>query len=188
MPGATSAPRIYALWHGRMIPALLALARIGETAPLVAMVDDSPDGALQAQVLAAFGVESLRSCEGGPKALLGLAREIRNGRSAVIAVDGPVGPAFCARSGAVALSAITCAPLVPVGVSCQRQVIVPGTWDRMVLPLPGTIRLRLGGALDPPTDRSLPQRSARLEDLQNCLAALNHTLPRSLRSGADKAL
>lgn len=189
-PGAT--PHIYALWHGRMLPALSGLGHLQDLGPLVAMVSDTLDGDLQTEVLARFGIGAVRGSTlgRGPRALIDLARMLKGGHSAVVAVDGPAGPVFCAKSGAVALSAMTGAPIVPVGALAPRLgLILPGTWDKMVLPLPGArIQLRLGKAIDPPSSRGHLTRAEALDDLQRRLAALNGTQPTSLRVTSDKAL
>lgn len=65
-----------------------------------------------------------------------------------LAVDGPAGPAFQARSGAVALARNTGLPLLPLGVACAEPWRWPGAWDDFWIPPPGArLELRVGRPL-----------------------------------------
>ncbi len=185
LPHPDDPRRIYALWHGRALTSIAALPTILPLTPLTTMVSLTPDGDLQSHALASLGVEVIRGSTlgRGPRALVDLARALEAGRSACLAVDGPAGPPFCARSGAVALSLMTGVPIVPTAALCHTALTIPGTWDHLQLPLPGSqILIRLGQPLPPP-----PRTRARsalpdlLDDLQRHMAALNHTLPTTLR-------
>lgn len=73
---------------------------------------------------------------GGRQALAQLADEVRAGADVYLSVDGPAGPAFCAKGGCVRLARETGVPIVPVAVRSRRPLAVPGRWDGMVLHLP----------------------------------------------------
>ncbi len=123
---------VYAALHGDQIA--LAGTHAGGVA---ALASRSRDGGLAATVLAALGHRVRRgsSSAGGAAGLLGLRRDVRAGRSAVITVDGPRGPRGTASPGAGILARGTGRPLVPVIAAC-RPALRLRTWDALQVPLP----------------------------------------------------
>lgn len=64
-----------------------------------------------------------------------------------LAVDGPVGPRHHAKPGAVFLSAIAQARILPVAASA-RPACALRRWDRLMMPLPfATVSVRVGRQL-----------------------------------------
>ena len=68
--------------------------------------------------------------------------------------DGPRGPRFQAKPGAVVLAQMSEAPIVPMSFAADRYWNL-GSWDRMIIPKPFA-RIRV--AVGPPRsiDRGLP--------------------------------
>jgi lysophospholipid acyltransferase (LPLAT)-like uncharacterized protein len=101
------------------------------------MVARDPRGDCITLLCRMLGLRVVRgeSGEGGWEALAELAREIPGGACAVITADGG-GPARIAKFGALALSAATGAPLLPVGVDCHPAIYEPHKWDRVRTPVP----------------------------------------------------
>ncbi|MCA9771244.1 MAG: hypothetical protein KC466_02475, partial [Myxococcales bacterium] len=66
--------------------------------------------------------------------------------SAGIIADGPKGPAFHAKMGAVELARRTGLPIVPGNWWASRRLTF-GSWDRTIVPLPFT---RMTFAFEPP--------------------------------------
>jgi len=115
------------------------------------------------RVLRGSGFEFVRGATGerGARALVELRRVLEAGRPVGIAVDGPKGPFGDIRDGVGQLAALTGRPVVPL-------LAVPGpalrlrTWDRTVVPLPGSrVRVRVGRPLAPGSG-SPDQEAARL--------------------------
>ncbi|HMR08074.1 MAG TPA: lysophospholipid acyltransferase family protein [Polyangiaceae bacterium] len=140
--------RVFAFWHGRQM-VLLAAPR---TRPAVALVSLSKDGQLQHGVQRMLGVRSVRgsSSRGGATALRALVRALkRQGADVLMAVDGPRGPARQAKAGAVRAALRSGALLVPVGSWARRAVVLRGSWDQFVVPLPFThVVIAIGPAMD----------------------------------------
>jgi lysophospholipid acyltransferase (LPLAT)-like uncharacterized protein len=99
-------------------------------------------------------------------ALLKFIRKIRRGAPALIAPDGPDGPIYKAKAGAVYIAQKTRSAILPVGFSFSRFITLRN-WDDFVLPLPFSrivmvvgdpmmIRGRLSGG-------ELDESAARLE-------------------------
>src|SRR5207245_79250 len=117
-------PRIYAVWHGRIliVPWLNARLRRSEGARRVrVLASRSRDGQLMADFARRFGLDVVRgsSSRGGLEALRELTRAIRAGEDVAMVPDGPRGPARRLQGGIVALAATTGAPIVPVGVAAR---------------------------------------------------------------------
>ena len=81
------------------------------------------------------------SGHGGKEALHQLAPMLQQGVSTFLNPDGPYGPAHVVKDGVLHLSRLSGLPVVAVRVICSRSLCFP-TWDRKVLPLPGS-RIRL---------------------------------------------
>lgn len=169
---------IYAIWHGRALALSALLSRAVTWRELAVMVIDGPQGQLPAATLEHFGARVVRgsSWGRGPQALLTMARALRRGASGLIAVDGPAGPAHCARSGAVALAAMTQLPIQPVGVTTAQGWTLPRTWDRHLLPLPGAeLHVRFGQTIHVPRRADRRARRDALKALQIAMTSLNDT-------------
>lgn len=131
LPGG---PCILAFWHGEQ--QLLLAGR--PKRPMVAMTSASADGQLQAKILKWFGIGSVvgSSSRRAASALLGLARTLEDGKSALMAVDGPRGPRHEAKPGVLQLARATGCPIVPVRATATRSWTLRSTWDGFQLPKP----------------------------------------------------
>lgn len=103
------------------------------------IVSQSKDGDLGAFLLSKLGFISVRgsSSRGGIKALLQTKNYIDRGYDAVIAVDGPLGPRFDVKPGAIYLAKLSNIIILPVifNVGIYKAF---NSWDRFILPLPFT--------------------------------------------------
>ncbi len=128
-------PVIYTVWHGQI---LLLPWIYGRRYRLHALTSRSRDGEILSRFIQGFGIRVVRgsSSRGGARALLALARVIKDLRENVLIVpDGPRGPRRVAQNGAVVLAKMTGAPIVPLAfgaVPCR----VLRSWDRFVVPNP----------------------------------------------------
>ncbi|MGK0360530.1 MAG: lysophospholipid acyltransferase (LPLAT)-like uncharacterized protein [Bradymonadia bacterium] len=134
--GSVEGPAVIAFWHGDQ----LALLRARPRGRLIAPISASRDGRLQARVMRRFRIEDApgSSSRGGLAAARALLRALRAGAIALVAVDGPRGPAQVAKPGAAFLSRRAGVALRPVGVAARRAYRLRRAWDRFALPLPFT--------------------------------------------------
>jgi lysophospholipid acyltransferase (LPLAT)-like uncharacterized protein len=125
---------IYAFWHGRQ----MALFKFNPEAHLTVMVSKSKDGEMQTKICRLFGVKTVRgsSSRSGMAGLLALARNMAEGSAVAMAVDGPKGPVYKAKPGAMMLARTTGLPVVPVTVSCSRYWRLSKAWDEFMIPKP----------------------------------------------------
>ncbi|MCB9549099.1 MAG: DUF374 domain-containing protein [Myxococcales bacterium] len=137
-------PGLVAFWHGDQLP-LVAVRPRGD---VVAPISLSRDGRLQARVMAHLGVGDVpgSSSRGGLGAARGLARALRRGALALMAVDGPRGPGREVKAGVIWLAARVGCPVWPVGVAVRRGRRLRRAWDRFLLPCPFTRVVVIVGA------------------------------------------
>jgi len=127
-------PVIFACLHRDIIPAILYV----RPAHPSLLVSNSPDGEILIRSLgrASYGfVRGAAGEEGSRRAFLGMLRELRDGRSVGVAVDGPRGPFGTIRDGVLQLARRSGAAILPL-VAGPRRALALKTWDRTVVPLP----------------------------------------------------
>jgi lysophospholipid acyltransferase (LPLAT)-like uncharacterized protein len=126
-------PFIFAFWHGQLFP-LLWLHR-GES--VAVLVSSHRDGEIVARIAERLGMRTVRgsSTRGAARALLGVVRELEEGREVAVTPDGPRGPAKKFASGALVAAQRAGAPIIAIGVSAKRAWRLK-SWDRFMIPKP----------------------------------------------------
>jgi lysophospholipid acyltransferase (LPLAT)-like uncharacterized protein len=126
---------IFTFWHGRIFPATYYWRKRG----IVVMTSMNLDGEAIAQCIQRFGYGAARgsSSRGGFKALAEMARFIRHGRDAAFTIDGPTGPRYVAKQGAVLLALKTGAAIFCFHISMKYKIQL-NSWDHFHIPLPFT--------------------------------------------------
>jgi lysophospholipid acyltransferase (LPLAT)-like uncharacterized protein len=72
----------------------------------------------------------------GPQAVRALYKQVRGDKlSPLITPDGPRGPRFEFKGGAITIAQLCGVPVVPLAFAA-RPARVLGTWDKFVLPFP----------------------------------------------------
>lgn len=124
---------ILALWHGPHFPVLWAYRGRGA----FVITSRSADGEILTRILHGYGYRTVRgsSKRGGQRATIELARRLREGADAAIAVDGPRGPRYQVKPGVVLLAKLTGAPIAPMAVGISSYWQIP-SWDRYRIPKP----------------------------------------------------
>ena len=124
---------VFAFWHGEQLPMVYAHAHTG----LLGMASLSRDGELLARIISRLGYRVVRgsTSRGGSGAIRSCIREMREGFSPALAVDGPRGPWREPHVGAVALAVSGRCPIV-YGVSSAWPAMSMSSWDRFVIPAP----------------------------------------------------
>ena len=138
-------PVIFACLHRDILPCLLFV----RAARPHLLVSGSEDGAILVRALAGSGFGFVRGAtgEGGGRALVELRRILDGGGAVGIAVDGPKGPYGEIRDGVAHLARLTGRAVIPLQAEPSGAVRLR-TWDRTVVPLPGSrVVMRLGAPL-----------------------------------------
>lgn len=157
---AQEAPFIAAFWHGRLLFSPFWAPRGRRT---VAVISNNHDGALIAETVAQFGVESVRGSttdprkpsrdKGGSAAFSAALGALQTGAVIAITPDGPRGPRAEAQPGVAALSIAARAPVLPVAFSTRRGRLLRG-WDRFLVPMPFDKGVLVFGTPIPPPEGS----------------------------------
>jgi lysophospholipid acyltransferase (LPLAT)-like uncharacterized protein len=138
---------IVAFWHRHLLTMLAHHRGFKVCVP----VSEHRDGEYAAQVMARFGLASVRgsTTRGSINLLKGLLRAIEEGWSLGITPDGPRGPAFSVQPGFALLARRSGLPVHPVGVAADHPVVL-SSWDRFAIPKPfSRVVIAFGPPLDP---------------------------------------
>lgn len=128
-----SQPLIYCFWHNRIPTATYFWRRRG----IVVMSSQSFDSEYIARFIQRFGYGTAKgsSTRGARAGLIQMIRAVRTGKSAAFTVDGPRGPIYVAKPGALLLAAKSGAPILPFSISLDRCWRLK-SWDRIEIPKP----------------------------------------------------
>ena len=148
--GFTPSGEIYCFWH----QCVLACAYYYRSTGATIVISQSFDGELITRVLALFGYSAVRgsSSRGGAQALRGLQSVLEANRPAIFTADGPRGPIYRAKAGAVRLAQLTGAPIGCFHLQPECFWTLR-SWDRFQIPKPFTrIAVSWGPWLRVPAD------------------------------------
>jgi lysophospholipid acyltransferase (LPLAT)-like uncharacterized protein len=126
-------PLIYCFWHNRIPMATYFWRRRG----IVVMSSQSFDSEYIARFIQRFGYGTAKgsSTRGARAGLIQMIRAVRAGKSAAFTVDGPRGPIYVAKPGALLVAAKSNAAILPFSISLDRCWRLK-SWDRIEIPKP----------------------------------------------------
>ncbi len=126
---------IYAFWHNRIFAGTYFFRHRG----IVIITSQSFDGEYIARFIQRFGYGAVRgsSTRGGVGALIEMIRLSKKGLPMGFSVDGPRGPKYVAKTGAVLLAKKTGNPLMPFVFECEKFWTL-NNWDQLQIPKPFT--------------------------------------------------
>lgn len=127
---------IFAFWHQKMFPVWYYLPKLFPN-KVAALVSKSKDGQILSNILSHWGVEvvSGSSSKGGREALEILQSKIKT-KHILITPDGPRGPIFQFKPGALVISARESKKIVLVGVKIVEHFTFTKSWDKFQFPFP----------------------------------------------------
>jgi lysophospholipid acyltransferase (LPLAT)-like uncharacterized protein len=165
-------PVAFVLWHNRLFLASEIHRRYRPTRPLYALISASKDGAwLEAFFAMVGGLRATRGSSSrlGREAATELVEVQRAGHDIGITPDGPRGPCYDFKPGAVIVPRRTGAPVLLVGGDFPAAWRVK-SWDRFYLPVPfSKVRVRC----ELVENSELKDRDAAVARLQARLLELN---------------
>ncbi len=165
-------PVAFVLWHNRLFLASEIHRRYRPQRPLYALISASRDGALLTTFFAMVGgLKAVRgsSSNFGREAATALIDVQRGGNDIGITPDGPRGPCYDFKPGAVIVPRRTGAPVLLIGGEFDSAWRL-GSWDGFYLPRPFS-RVRLHCELIP--SEQLADRDAAIERIRTRLLTLN---------------
>jgi lysophospholipid acyltransferase (LPLAT)-like uncharacterized protein len=182
---------IYAFWHD----SIFLLPYTHRNSGIMILVSESKDGEIATGILRRFGYEVVRgsSKRRGTRALIELFDSMRKGKSVAITADGPRGPRYEAKEGAVFLAGKLQAPIIPVATGVKRFWTLERSWDKLVLPAPFTEGVVLYGEPIMVNGTSREEIETKRRELEAALirltreAAARMVVPQGVRSVFRKA-
>src|SRR5437899_12652965 len=125
---------IYTFWHDCIFLSIYFWQR----RRIVVMTSQSFDGEYIARFVQRFGNGAARgsSTRGATGAIVEMVRLMRAGCPAAFTIDGPKGPRYVAKMGAVLLAKKTGNPILPFTISANRFWETKKSWDRFQVPKP----------------------------------------------------
>ncbi|HEY0004657.1 MAG TPA: lysophospholipid acyltransferase family protein [Pyrinomonadaceae bacterium] len=167
---ATRAGRlpIYTFWHNRVFLATY----FWQKRNIVVMTSQSFDGEYIARFIQRFGYGASRgsSTRGGIGALVEMVRIMRKGYPTAFTIDGPKGPRYVAKMGALLLAKKTGQPVLPFNIAAARLWEVKKSWDQFQIPKPFTrARVLIAPSIFVPSDADEELLQAKQRELQEAL-------------------
>jgi lysophospholipid acyltransferase (LPLAT)-like uncharacterized protein len=159
------------LWHNRLFLSAEIVRRFRQGRPTYALVSASRDGAWLTAFFSLVGMLTVRGSSSrlGREAASALVEVMRAGSDIGITPDGPTGPCYEVKPGAVIVPRRTGAPLLLVGAEFTTAWRLK-SWDRFYLPVPfSRVRMRC----EVIENRELDDRDAAVARIQALLLALN---------------
>jgi lysophospholipid acyltransferase (LPLAT)-like uncharacterized protein len=133
------APVIILFWHNRILALPVVFRRYYPKTRkgLLVLTSASRDGAYLSEFVRRFGMGSVRgsSSRRGAQALMDLVRNLEDGFDLCITPDGPRGPRYSLRPGALMLAERCGAPLMPMLIEYSRFWRFK-SWDGFAVPKP----------------------------------------------------
>lgn len=161
---------IFTFWHSCIFTATYVWRRRG----IVVMSSQSKDGEFTSRFIKRFGYGTSRgsSTRGAGRALAEMTECLSNGMDTAFTIDGPKGPAYIAKPGAVTLARHSGQAILPFYVAVRRHIELP-SWDRLQVPLPfTTARTFIAEPIYVPRNAGSEAVAASQAALQNALDEL----------------
>jgi lysophospholipid acyltransferase (LPLAT)-like uncharacterized protein len=164
-------PTLFILWHNRLFMAADVVRRHRGGRPLYSLISASGDGSWLAALFSSLGLRAVRgsSSRHGREAAAELVELIRSGCDGGITPDGPRGPAYEMKPGALVVARRARPRVVLVGMDFESSWRL-ASWDGFHLPRPFSVvhmRFETAGA------NELDDRDEAARELGIRLAGMN---------------
>jgi lysophospholipid acyltransferase (LPLAT)-like uncharacterized protein len=164
-------PILFVIWHNRLFMAAELFRRYRSGHPIHALISASRDGAWLAAFFSACGMRAVRGSSSrlGHDGARALIEVLRNGNDIGITPDGPRGPAYVMKPGALIVARRGGTMVVLVGIDFESSWRLP-SWDGFHIPKPFS-RMHLRIVISDP--RPLEGREEGARRMGEALVAIN---------------
>jgi lysophospholipid acyltransferase (LPLAT)-like uncharacterized protein len=159
---------IYTFWHNRVFLATYFWRR----RRIVVMTSQSFDGEYIARFIQRFGYGAARgsSTRGATGAVVEMVRLMRAGCPTAFTIDGPKGPPYVAKMGAVLLAKKTGNPILPFVITAGKFWEAKKSWDGFQVPKPFTrAQVDIAAPIFVSADADDDELNAKRDELQRAL-------------------
>jgi lysophospholipid acyltransferase (LPLAT)-like uncharacterized protein len=163
---------IYTFWHNRVFLSTY----FWQQRRIVVMTSQSFDGEYIARFIQRFGYGAARgsSTRGATGAVVEMVRLMRAGCPTAFTIDGPKGPRYVAKMGAVLLAKKTGHPILPFAITAAKFWEATKSWDGFQVPKPFTRALvNIAAPIYVAPDAKEEELNAKRDELQRALDELN---------------
>ena len=176
--GAVCAP---CYWHQhQVLGSTLIRSWIDRGFKACFLISGSVDGEVPERIARSWGAEVIRGSanQSGALALRDMQRMMKSGYSIVTTADGPRGPKYEFKLGAILMARIGGVPVIPVACAAERAWYL-NRWDDFMVPKPfSRIVLAIGAPYEVPAN-------APLDDLEPHRLAVQETVMSLMRESED---
>lgn len=167
---------IYTFWHSCIFPGTWVWRGRG----IVIMSSYSRDAEYIGRFIKRFGYGTARgsATRGGGRAMSEMSECLANGIDVGFSIDGPRGPAYLAKPGAVTLARHSGQAILPFYIASSNHWTLP-SWDRLQIPKPFTRALTVVG------EPIYVRRDAPPQEVSAKQELLQATLERLRREGEE---
>ncbi|MDX1506873.1 MAG: lysophospholipid acyltransferase family protein [Woeseiaceae bacterium] len=138
------------------------------------LISGSVDGDVPERIARAWGAEAIRGSanQSGALALRDMQGMMKRGYSIVTTADGPRGPQYEFKAGAVLMARIAGVPIVPMACAADRAWYLD-RWDRFMIPKPfARVVVGVGTPYAVPRDVPLDEIEPHRENVQAAVRSL----------------
>ena len=138
------------------------------------LISGSVDGEVPERIARSWGAEVIRGSanQSGALALRDMQKLMRDGYSIVTTADGPRGPQYEFKAGALLMARIAGVPIIPMACAADRAWYLD-RWDRFMVPKPfARVALAIGEPYPVSRDVPLDQIEPHRENVQAAVMSL----------------
>mgnify|MGYP003291285972 CR=1 FL=1 len=165
---------IIALWHNRVFsPCHVYRYVVKGKLPMSMLTSASKDGAMLATVARDYGMRAVRGSSNrrGAAGFRDMVREMQDGCCMCITPDGPRGPIYKCRPGAVRLASMSGYPIVPACIEYSSYWRIGKAWDGFIIPKPfSRVTVTWGRKIYVPADITEEQQAEYCRKVEEALA------------------
>jgi lysophospholipid acyltransferase (LPLAT)-like uncharacterized protein len=155
---------IVVFWHGKMLPGWYIFRMLNP----IGVVSPSKDGEILSYLLSLWNYRLLRgsSNQNSKQLLEEIARHAKN-NLIVMTPDGPKGPIYKMKAGAVVVAQRANVPIILCGIHSSYYKLFSKSWDRFMLPLPFVkVSVKLSDPFLISSELSREEVSLKIEELE----------------------
>jgi len=164
---------VFVSWHNRIVLLPVALPK-SVVKSCSTLTSRSRDGQYIGDYLTFLGIKTVcgSSSKGGVKALWSLSQDMVDGQHVLLTPDGPRGPKYGVKEGALWLASKHQCPIVPLSFNSKSRWTLK-TWDKTQIPRPfSRVEFVVGDPIFLPKDLDEESIATYTEEVRTAMIAI----------------